>query len=101
VAHRDVFGMITVRDVLDNRMRNIIFTCARSNCQTIDEEVILNMFLSYIVFSVRHRPVPREHHYFLNNLAVACAAPLSTTHRSYACYCDLYRPWEHRDRAQS
>ncbi|KAK1661461.1 hypothetical protein QYE76_049620 [Lolium multiflorum] len=34
----DVFGMITVRDVLDNRTRNIIFAHARSNCQTIDEE---------------------------------------------------------------
>jgi hypothetical protein len=37
----DVFGMVTVRDVLDyDRKRNIIFSRARSNCETISEEVI-------------------------------------------------------------
>jgi hypothetical protein len=36
----DVFGMVTARDVLDNRKRNVIFARARSNCQTIYEEVI-------------------------------------------------------------
>ncbi|CAM0879398.1 unnamed protein product [Alopecurus aequalis] len=34
----DVYGMVTVRDVLDNRMRNIIFARTRRNCQTITEE---------------------------------------------------------------
>jgi hypothetical protein len=36
----DVFGMVTVRDVMDmDRSRNIIFARPRSNCQTIMEEV--------------------------------------------------------------
>ncbi|CAM0947915.1 unnamed protein product [Alopecurus aequalis] len=34
----DVFGMVTARDVLENRKRNIIYARARSNCQTITEE---------------------------------------------------------------
>jgi hypothetical protein len=40
----DVFGMVTARDVLDNRKRDIIYARRRSNCETITEEVICTCF---------------------------------------------------------
>jgi hypothetical protein len=51
----DVFGMVTARDVADNRKRNIIYSRTRNNCETIMEEVInyLCIFLLlFIMFSV-------------------------------------------------
>jgi hypothetical protein len=47
----DVFGMVTVRDVLDlDRKRNIIFARARSNCQIITEEVICTHAINMVFF---------------------------------------------------
>jgi hypothetical protein len=64
----DVFGMVTARDVLDvDRKRNIVYARARSNCQTITEEVIhtyiciysCNIFFPFIMNG--NRPLRRCH----------------------------------------
>ena len=64
----DVFGMVIVRDVLEiDRKRNIVFARARSNCQTITEEVIICIYvprLSYFLFAI---------FCLLNKLIVACS----------------------------
>jgi hypothetical protein len=58
----DVFGMVTVCDILDD-CKNIIYARARSNCETITEEVILYIFLSRILcFMFRWQHVPMQHH---------------------------------------
>jgi hypothetical protein len=49
----DVFGLVTARDVLDNRRHNVIFARARSKSQTITEEVIIFLHAS-ILFPSAH-----------------------------------------------
>lgn len=39
-----VFGMVTARDVADDRKRNIIYARTRNNCETIREEVIISVY---------------------------------------------------------
>jgi hypothetical protein len=58
----DVFGVVAARDVLDKRKQNIIYARARSNYQTITEEVTYLYALTNL-YLFCHPSITMKHYY--------------------------------------
>jgi hypothetical protein len=94
----DMFGVVTVRDVLEDRDRNIVFARARNNYQTITEEVIIFLCSHPIIaFSIHGRPMHPDEtlSVCLLNYLLLHTASVSKADGSFPCCRDMLRSWEH------